>query len=405
MPPPRGTPAAPAGGAERVPPHSTEAERGVLGSILMDSGRVLDICQASGLVPEAFYEPAHRTIYEAMLQLQGQLRAIDLLTLREALERAGQLEPVGGYAALEQLLESTPTSAHAEFYLDIVQQKWLLRQVLDACRLGADACFQPDYDAAQVLSAAEQHILAIGDRRQIALANWHDLVKQTMTDIEHILQNQGGPTGLLTGFRSLDGILGGLQPADMIVLAARPSMGKTALAMNIVENVATGYNVNTGYGDPNRTPRPVGVFSLEMSKEALVRRMVCSRSRINWQRITKGFLSPAEHAHLTTAANAMMKAPIYVDDTPALEAGELRARARRMHKRHGVELVVIDYLQMLHDSRGAKESRQNEIANVSGTIKAMAKELHIPVLVLAQLNRSSEERGAMPKLADLRESG
>ncbi len=399
--PARTEPASP----ERVPPHSEEAERGVLGSALIDASRVIDLCIGRGVGPEAFYVPAHRALFETLHELLTAQCPVDLLTVTSRLKEQGRLEAIGGEEYLERLIDSTPTSAHAEYYVSLVQAKYLMRSVIDRSRESIEACYGVAEDVQEILSAAEARILSIADQCKEDAAVWSETVKRTMVGVEHLLENPSDITGVSTGFRSLDKVLLGFQPSDMIVLAARPSMGKTALAMNIAEHVTTGGNVMTGYGD--RVPRPVAIFSLEMSKEALVRRLVCSRSQVSWSKITKGYVSASEHGQLTQAADALMKAPIYLDDTGALSALELRARARRLHKNHGIQLVIIDYLQMMNYPTLSREGRQRETSAISGSIKAMAKELKVPVLVLSQLSRAPETRDktGIPKLSDLRDSG
>ncbi len=389
----------------RVPPYSEEAERGVLGSALQDAGRVIDLCLARGLGGEAFYLAPHRRLFEAMRGMVEEQRPVDLLTVGQRLQDLGDLEACGGREYLETLLDSTPTAAHAEYYIELVESKHLLRSIIDRSRAAIDACYAGEEDSREILNRAEEAILSVGERYAPEIPRWGDLVRGAMARIEHVLQNPGQLAGLSTGYRSLDAVLWGMQPSNMIILAARPSMGKTSLGMNIVEHVATGGNVATGQGD--RTPHAVGVFSLEMSREDLVRRMVFSRARVPMQSLQNGYLSRKQHGDLAQAADALMKAPIYLDDTAGLSAPELRARARRMRKSADIRLLVVDYLQMLSYPALAREGRQREVSAISASLKAMAKELGIPVLVLSQLSRAPETRdkSAIPKLSDLRDSG
>lgn len=388
--------------ADRLPPCSEEAERGVLGSVLLDASRVMDLCVTAQLVPDSFYVPAHRTIYETLLDMTQQGAVIDVLTATERLGTLGLLERVGGATALDRLIDSTPTSAHADYYIDIVRQKHLLRTIIQCARETEQSCFEAEDGADDVLSRAEQTFLEISEGRHGAAVPWTDAVKTTMEHVERILHLHRGLTGISTGFLNLDSKLQGLRAGEMIVIAARPSMGKTSLAMNIAENVAL------GKGDPDRQPRGVGIFSLEMSYESLVLRMLCSHAEVSAFRLTSGMIAtgPA-HVKLTTAASVLMKAPIYLDDTGGLDVAELRARGRRMRKRYGVELIVVDYLQLLHAREYARQGRQLETAHVSGQLKAMAKELKIPVVVLSQLSRAPDQRDKLgkPKLSDLRDSG
>jgi replicative DNA helicase len=389
-------------GADRLPPSSEEAERGVLGSMLLDANRVIDLCLSRQLIPESFYVPAHRTIYETVVAMYHGGGAVDVLTVTSRLDSLGMLDQVGGSTALDHLIDATPTAAHAEYYIDIVRQKHLLRCIIDCSRETEQDCYAAEDSADLVLSRAEQAFLNITERQHGQAVSWPDAVKGTMEHIDRILTLRRGLTGISTGFLNLDRLLQGMRPGEMIVLAARPSMGKTSLAMNIAENVALGRN------DPDRQSHPVGIFSLEMPYEQLVMRMLCSHAGVRSQALADGRVAvgPA-HSALTTAASVLMKAPIFLDDTGGLDIMELRARARRMRKRHSIELIVVDYLQLLHARDVQREGRQIEVAQVSGSLKAMAKELKVPVLVLSQLSRAPDQRDKLgkPKLSDLRDSG
>jgi replicative DNA helicase len=356
----------------------------------------------SGIGAESFYIPAHQTIYGTVLDIAKQAGAVDLLTVSERLRAANELERLGGQVFLERLVDSTPTAAHAEFYIDIVRQKHLLRCIIACAQEAEGRCYESDESADLILGRTEQSFLDITERQHEAMASWPDMVKRTMAHVETILSSHRGLTGLSTGFRNLDRVLLGLRGGEMLVLAARPSMGKTSLAMNIAENVAL------GHGDPESKPHAVGVFSLEMSAESLVMRMLCCMAEVSGFKLSGGYVKEKPtHGKLTNAASRLMKAPIYVDDTGGLDVAELRTRARRMKKKHGIELIVIDYLQMLHARDSAREGRQQETAAISGNLKAMAKELRVPVLVLSQLSRAPEQREktGKPKLSDLRDSG
>jgi replicative DNA helicase len=388
--------------ASRTPPYSEEAEKGVLGSILLDASRVMDLSIERRLVVESFYVPAHRTVYETMLDIHRQGGVIDALTVVDRLRSVGQLDRAGGGVAIERLVDSTPTAAHAEYYIDLVYQKHLLRSVIDCAREAEQQCLSSSERAEQVLSNVEQSFLNITERQYGAVPRWEDAVMATMTQVEHILGSRRGLRGISTGFVNLDQKLQGLKAGEMIVLAARPSMGKTALAMNIAENVALGAR------DPDGRRRPVGIFSLEMSRESLVLRMLCSHAGVSAFRLAQGYESAdAAHQKLTQAASVLTKAPIALDDTGGLDILELRARARRMFKKHAVELLIVDYLQLVHSREMAAQGKQIETAYVSGNLKAMAKELKLPVMVLSQLSRAPEQRDrlAIPKLSDLRDSG
>ncbi len=386
--------------SDRIPPYSEDAERGVLGSALLDARRVVDLCLEKRILPDSFHVPAHQSIYEALVNMNNAGQAVDLLTVGDRLESAGFLDQVGGREYLLQLVDFTPTAAHAEHYIEIVRQKHLLRTIINCSRAAIDRCYDGEEPADEILSETEQHIYDIGDQGTRGYVEWSQLVRSSMQEIEEIFLNKRGVTGVPTGYADLDDKLRGMQKSDMIIIAARPSMGKTSLAMNIAEKVALGE-----VGDHHA--RPVAVFSLEMSREQLVRRMICCRARVSSHKLSTGYVSQVNHGHLMQAADALIKAPIYIDDSAGLSAVELRARARRLKKRFDIELIVVDYLQLLHYPQYAAEGRQRETAAISGALKAMAKELRIPVIVLSQLSRAPETRDkrAVPKLSDLRDSG
>lgn len=384
---------------ERRPLYNEDAERGVLGCVLLDSNKVLDFCIEKQIEPESFYIPAHQTVFETMKNMALEGRPVDLLTLSDRLRAAGKLDEVGGVIFLDQLLNSIPTAAHAEYYIDIVRQNHLLRCILDSARNAETECYNSEESADTILGKVEQSFFDITEQRHSSMRPWAEVVKTTMVTIDHILDTKKGLSGLSTGYIDLDNKLMGLHKGDLIILAARPSMGKTSLAMNIAEHVAL--------GKTDGQPKPVGIFSLEMSQEQLVMRMLCSHAKVSSHKLAGGYLNQASHGALTQAAAILTKAPIYLDDTAGLDILELRARARRMKKKYGIELFIIDYLQLLHSKDNRRDGRQQEIASISGSIKAMAKELKIPALVLSQLNRASEtrDRSGKPRLADLRESG
>ncbi|MCA1808386.1 MAG: replicative DNA helicase [Kiritimatiellia bacterium] len=386
-------------GAERRPLFSSDAERGVLGAILLDWQKVLDFCVEKQLAPESFYLQAHQLIFETMLSMSRDARPVDVLTLAERLSAAGRLDNVGGITYLNQLLDATPTAAHAEYYVDIVRQLHLLRRIVECAHLSENTCYTSEETADAILAKVEQDFFEISEGRHGTMMPWPVAVDASVETINNILDLKKGISGVPTGFRDLDEKILGMHKQEMIVLAARPSMGKTSLAMNIVENVAL------GHADHN--PRPVGIFSLEMSSEQLIMRMLGSHARIPAHRIASGYLTAANHGLLMQAADILKKAPIFLDDTGGLDIMELRARARRMKRKHNIELIVIDYLQLLHSESHRREGRQIEIAHISGSIKNMAKELKVPVLVLSQLNRAPEtrDRAGKPRLADLRDSG
>jgi len=412
---PRQATPSPAAANLRVPPHSIEAERGVLGSILLDVGndnRVLDLCVENGITPDAFFAPGHQLLFETLTEMSRAGVTIDPVTLNERLRALNRLDAVGGAAALQTLIDETPTAAHAEYYINIVRQKHLLRTIIACARDAERRCFDQAISADLILGEVEQKFLGIADRRDGAGIPWPQAITNTMGHIDRLFSlGPGAVAGLPTGFRNLDRKLKGLRNGEMIVLAARPSMGKTSLAMNIAECVALGKHIDgkTPFkGDHNR-PHPVAIFSLEMSTESLAMRMLCGAAGVSGFRSTKVWSSPKRvNQQLTRAASELAKAPIYVDDTGGLDVMDMRARARRMKKRYKIELVIIDYLQLCNCREFAKQGRQIETSQISGQIKAMAKELNLPVIVLSQLSRATVQRHdkeEKPKLSDLRDSG
>jgi replicative DNA helicase len=389
----------PAGASDshRPLPQNVEAEKGLLGSILLAPREVLNDC-AEQLTEEAFYSPAHGTIYRILVEMWSANTQIDVITLTNRLRDLNLLDSVGGPGAVTELFGFVPTAANAPHYLDIVLEKSLLRRMITACTWSAARCYEEQGDVPQLLDDVEREIFTIGETRFRKNApDMRDEVFSALENIEKMYQQRGRISGLATGFNMFDQMTDGLHPGEMMIVAARPSMGKTALAMNIVEHVALNLE----------EPKPVGVFSLEMSTQQLVQRMLCSRARVNMKKIRSGMLARAEHGKLNDAAAALSESKIFIDDTPSLTILELRAKARRMRDRHRIELIAIDYLQLCRStSRRGQENRQIEISEISAGIKALAKELEIPIIVLAQLNRQPEQRGGgKPRMSDLRESG
>jgi replicative DNA helicase len=385
------------GAGLRIPPHSEEAERGVLGSILLDPRNAIDKCLARHLTGAAFFDRRHQALFEQMVEMSQSGPAMDAITISEWLKDHGALDKAGGLDYLVELQESTLVPAHVEFYCDIVLEKYLYRRLIEHSNEVTDAAYRAEDEADLLVSQAEASLYELRTRGREKIPDWKESIKQVFTeinkdpnDIDH---------GVTTGYKGLNERLRGLARTDMIVLAARPAMGKTSLAMNIAENAALGRLAKGSAGVP------VGIFSLEMSREQLVRRMLFSNARVSSQAVQKN-LTTENHMRLTEAVDRLSKARIYIDDTPMLEAVELRSRARRMKTQFGVELIVIDYLQLLNYSKFARDGRQRETMAISGTIKAMAKELNVPVIILSQLNRAPEGRTEnIPKLSDLRDSG
>jgi replicative DNA helicase len=395
------SPSAAVARGDRSPPHSEEAERGVLGAILLDGARVADLCIQSRLTPDAFYIPAHRLIIETILEMVNESKVVDLVFVGDRLRNKGLLEKIGGAIFLDRLIDATPTAAHAQYYIDLVSEKFIRRCIIEKARKAETDTYASELSAEALLGEIEQSFFSITDLQSGQVRPWPQMVKGVMQYIEQISTTRKGLAGISTGFSNLDRQLLGLRPSNMIVLAARPSMGKTSLAMNIAENIAH------GKGDPEGQPKPVGIFSLEMSAEDLVMRLICSQAGVSSHSVSGGYISQDNHRRLVNAADRLDKAPIFLDDAAGLTINELRARARRMKKRHGIEFIVVDYLQLLSAPQDARNNgRQQEITAVSGGLKAMAKELKIPVMVLSQLSRQTESRETgIPKLSDLRESG
>ena len=382
---------------DRLPPHSKEAEQGVLGCILLDPphclGECIEKCKHGA---EVFYDLKHQLIYEALVAMSTKGDAIDTITLQQYLKDNKQLEAVGGIPYLMSLADAVPSAANLKFYLDIVLDKHILRRIIRVSTEVVSDSYEFEGEVDRLLDEVETKILQLSEERvegsSLAIK---ELVHKAINTIEECFKQQGNLTGISTGFVDLDKMTTGLHEGEMIVIAARPSMGKTSLAMNIAEHVALDLNI------------PVGVFSLEMSAESLVLRMLCSRARVNLRSIREGFLSDRDFPKLTNAASRMGKAPLHIDDSAGLSILQMRAKARRMYNQHGIRLFIIDYLQLLHStSRRSADNRQQEIAEISSGIKALAKELKVPIIVLAQLNRDVEKRPkATPMLSDLRESG
>lgn len=383
---------------DRLPPHSIEAEQGVLGCVLLSPADVLPLCieklkEGSGI----FYDLRHRTIYEACLHLWEATTAFDLITLQQNLKDRQQLEGVGGIAYLASLPDAVPSAANVDYYLEILREKYTLRILIGTCTEVVTRAYEHQGEVDELIDQVGHDVQKIVEGAQPLkeTGTMNILVPSAMDRIEMMRVNAGKVTGLPTGLADLDVLTWGLQPSEMIVLAARPSIGKTSLAMNIAEYVA----IHDGL--------PVGVFSLEMSEESLMVRMICSRAHVSTRSIQRGYATEKDMQLVISSGKAFHKAPIYIDDTSALGIQQLRARARRMHKRYGIRLVVIDYLQLMNAPLRKSDNRQQEVSNISGGLKALAKELKIPVLVLSQFSRKLEDRGvnAAPRLSDLRESG
>jgi len=382
---------------DRLPPHSPEAEQGVLGCVLLSPNDCLGQCiEKLETGTEVFYDLRHQTIYSALVEMYDHREAIDIITLHQCLKDKQLLEEIGGIPYLNALQDGVPSAANLSYYLEIVLEKFLLRKMIQTCTDVVARVYTHEGEVDALLDEVERDVLRISESRaQGGTEAIKQLVHKAIGTVENYFNRQGVLGGIATGFADLDRMTDGLHGGEMIVIAARPSMGKTSLAMNIAEHVVL------------QDKLPVGVFSLEMTAESLVLRMLCSNARVNLRNIREGFMSEADFPKLTSAAGKMSNAPLFIDDSPGLSILQLRARARRLAQQHRVKLFVVDYLQLLHSTaRRSQENRQQEIADISSGIKALAKELKVPVIVLSQLNRELEkDKSRKPRLSDLRESG
>lgn len=387
---------------ERVPPQNIEAEQAVLGAMLIDKEAIAKATEL--LSADDFYREAHRVIFSAMLELYNKNEAVDMVTVTEILKRDNKLEDIGGIAYITSLANVVLTAANVKYHAEIVAEKSVLRQLVRVSTEIAAMGYEANDDVCTLLDTAESRILEISNRKKKNdFTAINDILMDSVQSIESLLQNKGGLTGLPAGFADLDKLTSGLHPSDFIILAARPSMGKTALALNIVQNVALRAHKVIG-GEP----RSVAFFSLEMSKEQLVNRMLCAEAGIDSQRLRVGEMHDEDWTHLWDACDTMSRAKIYIDDTAGITAMDMRSRARRLKAEHGLDLIVVDYLQLMQGSgkRNNSGDRQQEVSEISRSLKALARELDVPVLALSQLSRSVESRQIKrPMLSDLRESG
>ena len=374
--------------AEAIPPHALEAEVSLLGSMLLEPAVVADLL---GILKDGqdFHRPAHSILFDVMVGCYEESSTIDVIQVNQKLSDQGLLDEIGGLDYLVHLAESVPSAANATRYARMVREKATLRELISAAGETLRDAHSGDLEVAQVLEDAEQRIFKIAQHReQQSATSLRDLVTEVMKSLEDADAGNGVPCG----FTELDGMLNGLQPGELLILAARPSMGKTAFALNIAEQMGI-----AGHG--------VGIFSLEMGKQQLVQRMLCARGRIDSQRMRRSTLREDDYKRLMAACGDLENAPIYIDDTPGLSLLQLRSKARRMKDKHDISAIVIDYLQLM-SAGGRVESRQIEVSEISRGVKAMARELKVPVLCLSQLNRAAEQReGHRPRMSDLRESG
>ncbi len=377
----------------RLPPQDIEAEMAVLGAMLLDYEAV-DIA-LEVLEPESFYLPAHQKIFDAIKELFEKGKAIDLVTLRTFLRDKALLDEIGGVDYLAELAEVVPSAGNVRHYADIVRDKHILRQLIKASGDISEKCFDTETDASELLDSAEEKIFSIAQEREKGKEAVHigQIVKHTVEQIDELYRKKEHVTGLSTGMKDLDKLTSGLHAGELIIVAGRPSMGKSAFAANIAEYLAVEKNV------------PVAFFSIEMSKEQISQRLLCSVARVDAHKVRTGFLASSDWPKITMAAGKLTEAPIYIDDSSGLSSLELRAKARRLKARHDIQLIILDYLQMMRGA-GRPESRQQEISQISRSLKLLAKELNLPVIAVSQLSRAVEARqDKRPMLSDLRESG
>jgi replicative DNA helicase len=378
--------------ADRPLPHNLEAERSVLGAILIRNdvlNHAIEIVDAHD-----FFREAHRLIFDRMISLNERGAAIDLVTLKDELARAGELEQVGGAAYVASLVDGVPRATNVEHYAKIIKEKSTLRSLIYAAGKILSNAYAAELEADELLDESERAIFAIADDRlRTGFVPLRDLVTGSFDAIQQLQEHKGLVTGVPTGFVDLDERTSGLQPSDLIIVAARPAMGKTSFTLNIAQHVGT------------RTGKTVGFFSLEMSKEQLFMRLLTAEARIDAHRLRGGFLSDKDYGRLSTALGTLAEAKVFIDDTPSIGVLEMRAKARRLKAEHGLDLLVVDYIQLMQ-GRGRFENRQLELASISRAMKGLAKELRIPIVALSQLSRAPEGRkDRRPQLSDLRESG
>ena len=377
---------------DKLPPQNIEAEQSILGAILIDNDalpRALEIIDI-----DDFYKQSHRTIFNAMVELFEKNEPIDLITITDCLKRREEIDAVGGVFYLSSLVNMIPTAANIKYHSKIVRERALLRGLLRSANEIASRVYEDNYEAEELVDYAEKSIFDVSDKRiKASFVTLKEVIKSSFEMIEHLYDKKEVITGIPSGFRDLDDLTTGFQKGDLVVVGGRPSMGKTALALNIAQYVGL------------EVKEPVAIFSLEMAKEQLAFRMLCSEAMVNSSSIRKGFIKKEDWHKLTSAASNLTGAPIFIDDSSAITVLELRAKARRLKMEHGLSLVIVDYLQLMK-GKGSFERREQEISDISRSLKALAKELSVPVVAVSQLNRSVEQRRPpKPILADLRESG
>lgn len=377
---------------EKVPPQNLEAEAAVLGSMLIAEDAIAVAIES--LESSSFYKDIHKKIFEAMLNLYNANKAVDLITLTDELKRNVLLEEIGGVSFLTALANAVPTAANINHYVNIVKEKSILRTLINNSTRILSLCYESEGNVDEVVDEAEKLVFEVTDRKSKGTyVHLKEVVKDSIETIDRLYQRKAHVTGIPTGFIDFDIKTAGLQSSDLIVIAGRPSMGKSALAIGIAEYVGVVEKM------------PLAIFSLEMSKEQLVQRMLCSHARVDAHKVRTGYLSPSDWPRLTAAAGKLSEAPIFIDDSPAISVMELRAKARRLKAHQNIQMIILDYLQLMRGTAGV-ENRQQEISEISRSIKALARELKVPVIAISQLSRAVEARtDHRPQLSDLRESG
>lgn len=378
---------------DRVPPQNIEAEQAVLGAIFLEPSALTVASEI--LIPEDFYRNAHQQIYLTMLKLSDHGKAVDVVTVTEDLAAHKLIEDVGGISYLSELAEAVPTAANIEYYARIVEEKSLLRRLIRTATTIATDGYDRENEVEGLLSEAEKSIMEVAQRKNAgAFHNIKDVLVRTYDNIELLHNRKGDVTGIPTGFAELDRMTAGFQRNDLIIVAARPSVGKTAFALNIAQNVAT------------NTDETVAIFSLEMGAEQLVMRMLCAEGNINAQSLRTGTLTDEDWRKLTMAMGSLSNSGIYIDDTPGVRIGEIRSKCRRLKQEQGLGMILIDYLQLIQGNGRSGENRQQEVSEISRSLKALARELEVPVIALSQLSRGVEQRqDKRPMMSDIRESG
>lgn len=380
--------------SEKTQPQNIDAEQSVLGAMLLDKDAITKV--ADILSSDDFYRESHKVIFSAMLEIYSKNESVDMITVTDVLRRDGKLSDVGGIAYITSLADMVPTAANAKYHANIVAEKSVLRQLIKAATEIAAMGYEPTDEVGMLVDRAERLILDITNRKKsFVFTKINEVIMESVQKLEKLAS--GGPNGIPTGFADLDRLTNGLHRSDFIILAARPSMGKTAFALNVVQNVAIRSR------NSEDKPCSVAFFSLEMSKEQLVNRMLCAEAGIDAQRMRTGEMLEDDWTKLWSACEVLGKAKIYIDDTAGISVMDMRSRARRLKAEHGLDLIVIDYLQLM---QGSNKDRQQEVSEISRSLKALARELDVPVIALSQLSRSVESRQVKrPMLSDLRESG